>query len=189
MARPEGVVAVDVAHRGEDRGVLGVSLFLAHVEADVFEQQDLAILEGRRFGLRFVADRVRREMDRATEQLLQPSRHRREAVLGVGGRVFPLGSSEVAHQNDSASTIEDRLDRRESFRDASVVGDLLRVVERHVEVAPHENGLAGDGDIGNRLLRHDREYFRCSTGSEVICGAKGSKSSLRPLWSVFRDVS
>ena len=60
----------------------------------------------------------------------------------------------MTHQNQPATAFEDRLNGRQSHAHAQIVGHLLLIVERDVEVNPHENSFSGDINVCNRLLRH-----------------------------------
>ena len=160
MAGSKCVVAIDIAHRGQDSSVLGITLLFALVESDVLQHQDFAILQSRRLGLGIVTDGIGCEVDRAAQQFLQTDSNWLQAVLGVFGRVFPFGAAEVTHQDDSPAAIENGLDRREGFGDTSVVGNLLPIIQRDIEIAAHQHCQPRNIDIGNRLLGHGRVYFR-----------------------------
>ncbi len=139
---PEAVGDEDVCERGELAGELGALVVglggLAGVEAEVLEEQHLAVLERRGLGLGVVADGVLGEDDVGAEHLAEALRDRREGVLGLGGA---LGAAEVGADDDAGAGVGQALDRRGRGADAAVVGDG-RAVERHVEVGPDEDALA-----------------------------------------------
>ena len=58
MDRPEGVRNVELGQAGQGFGKVGVIFFFANVKAEVFQQHDLAGLEGGRFGLGVLANNI-----------------------------------------------------------------------------------------------------------------------------------
>ena len=63
----------------------------------------------------------------------------------------------MAGEDDLGAVAEEVLDGGDGGADAGVVGDVLVVVERHVEVGPHEHALAlevGGGEVPDALLGH-----------------------------------
>lgn len=63
----------------------------------------------------------------------------------------------MAGEDDLGAVGEEVLDGGDGGADAGVVGDVLVVVERHVEVGPHEHALAlevGGGEVADALLGH-----------------------------------
>ena len=98
-------------------------------------------------------------MNWTTENFFQANRDGLQAELGIFGGIFPLRATKVAHQNHPSTAIQHGFDRRKSFGDAAIVGDLKLVIERDVKIASHENGFARDVDVGNGLFGHDRQCF------------------------------
>ena len=152
MRRSERVVHVVVAELGELPGELGIVGFLFRVEAQVLEQQRLSLFQlGRHlFGLR--ADAVGREADvlaaaqNFVEQDAQALGHRLQAHLRIG---LALGTAQVRGQNQARAVTQRVLDGGQGFADAGVVHHPS-VVERNVEVHPHEDSFAAQRKITNR---------------------------------------
>ena len=147
MRRAERVVDVDVGERGQLLAEGGVVLLLALVEAQVLEQQHVAVAQRGRLGLGILAHRVAREHDRLAEKLGKAQRGRAQAerLLVTGAR----RTSQVAHQDDARAVADELLDRGQRGADARVIGDDA-VFDRHVEVDAHQHLLA------SRVERIDR---------------------------------
>ena len=182
MTGAEGVVAVDVAERGERvevRRIVGLAgllfeslLVFTGIEADVFQQQHAAVDERLHLGLSVRADGVGNKRDRSAEQFGESRGDGLEAELRL--RPFAFGAAEVAHQDGSATAIEDRLNGWERHADSQVVGDPV-AVERHVEIDSDENGFVADVDVGDGFLGHDRTFRRLGLRPDI--SANGVDSS------------
>ena len=174
VAGAEGVVAVDVGHVGQRLGECGVALLLAGVEPQVLQHQDVARGQRRGFRAGVSADHVGGERNRFSQQLGQLVGRRLHAVLRVRS---VLGPSQVAHQDQPSAAVDHGADRRQRHANPPVVGDLLLVIQRHIEIDAHQHGLAGDIDILNRLLRHSRLPSR-----------RESKNSVRYVQNHFAET-
>ena len=145
----EGVEHEDVAVGRERLGDLGVVLLLALVEADVLEDEDLAILEGVDGGLGLLAVGVVDELHVIAGNLGELVGGRLEGELGLGA--VALGAAEVAHEDDLGALVLEVLDGRDGGAHAGVVGHDA-VLQRHVEVDAHEDALARDVGVAHGLL-------------------------------------
>ena len=109
----ERVIDVDVRERRERRGERRVVRLLAGMEAQVLEQQHVAI--GKRvhglFGDR--SDAVGRELDADAEQLGETRAHRSQAQLAME---LALRPAEVRAHDDARAARTQRLDRRQRPR-------------------------------------------------------------------------
>ena len=172
MGRAERVVDIDIAVAGEllghggllllHFGLLGGVFFVAHaisllrlaffglVEAGVFQHQDFAGLQGRRF--RVSSHAVSREFDFFAKLLRQ--------IVGDGLQAeflfiaLAAGAAKMAHQNQSSALFQNVFDRRQSGLDAGIVRDDLLVVQRNVEVNAHHNFLAFHANVFHCLFVH-----------------------------------
>jgi hypothetical protein len=70
VAGAEGVVAVDVGHVGQRLREIGGALLLACIEPQVFQHQDVAVLQRGGFGAGIGTDRVGGERDRLCPAVL-----------------------------------------------------------------------------------------------------------------------
>ena len=145
----EGVEHEDVAVGGEDLGDLGVVLLLALVEADVLEDEDLAVSEGIDGGLGLLAVGVVDELHVIAGDLGELVGGRLEGELGLGA--VALGAAEVAHEDDLGALVLEVLDGGDGGADAGVVGDDA-VLQGDVEVDAHEDALARDVGVADGLL-------------------------------------
>ncbi len=176
VGRAEGVVDIDIAELGELFGEVRLVLFLFLVEADVFEQQHVAVLQriGRLLGLG--ADAVAGELHRFAQKLAEPVGARLERILGLRPA---LGPAKVRHEDHPAAAIDDVLDRRQRHDDTPIVGDLA-AFEGHVEIDAHEHALTFDIHIRNSLLSHKLSLgFR---GAEMLRGRAAGIKSLGQAW-------
>jgi hypothetical protein len=179
---PERIVHVHVAELGKLFGEVRVVLFFLLVEAEIFQQQDVPVLEFRGGLFDFQADTVAGKADRrmGVRRLLIRVAHDVQigdiAAIGVRvrnslalvdqlpqplghrlERVFrlraALGPAQVRHQDQPPATLDHALDRRHGLHDPAVVGDMP-AVQRHVEINPHQHFFAADVDVRHGFLRH-----------------------------------
>lgn len=150
----EAVTDVDVGQLGElvgEGAALGVVLRgLARVEAQVLDDGDLAVGEGRDGLLGGGADGVGGERDVRTEQLAEPRGGGGEGELRLHARA--LGAAEVRGDDHAGAGFGELRDGRLDGADAAVVGDgggALR--ERDVEVRADEDPLALDA-LGEQFV-------------------------------------
>ncbi len=158
MGAAEGVVDVDVAEGGELLRELGIVGFFFGVEAEVFQQQDLAgfKLAGKFFG--DVADAVggKGDVGLFAEVMIEQGA---EAVDDGAQAVFEIdlafGAAEVGGEDELGLVAQRVLDGGQGLFDAGVVGDLGAVLgEGDVEVDAHEDVLVGEVEVANRKLCH-----------------------------------
>ena len=141
MGGGKRVVDVDVAIGGKLSGEGRVVLFLALVEAGVFEQQDVAVLHGGNGAGGLVADAVGGKGDRAADAP-------RDVAAAIGasesaGSGPSLGRPKWASRMTLAPLPDEFEDGRGDALDAGGVGDLA-VGHRHVEVDADQHPLAAD---------------------------------------------
>src|SRR5207248_4799286 len=77
-------------------------------------------------------------------------RHRLQAYRRIR---FTLWSSEVRGQDYACTMAQCVLNGRQGFTDTSVICDSA-VLDRHVEIDPHQNTMVIEGKIANRELGH-----------------------------------
>src|SRR5262249_13041601 len=123
VARPEGVVDVDIAEIGNLPGERRIPGLLTGVEAEIFEYENVARLEilGRAADAG-TDDRIR-DLHRTGQELAESVGRVLHAKGGVLFRIT-LGPAEVAHDNEGGVLVEQRLERRQGGADAPVVGDV-----------------------------------------------------------------
>ena len=200
----EGVVDVDVAELGELRGEVGVVLLLVLVEAEVLQQQHVAVAAARWRPSRPPGrcSRWRSARARACRPsfssgslhdvqvgdvapfavrvrdglaLVHQLRQPRRDRLERILRLRPaLGPAEVRHEDQPPAALDDALDRRHRLHDPAVVGDLP-ALERDVEIDPHQHALPLHVDVGNGFLRH----VQLHTVSAPMLGAMRTMSKSR----------
>ena len=155
----EGVVDVDVGELGERARERFVVLLLARVEAQVFEQRDLAFAQLAHNLAGGVAQAVVGEQHLDPEQLRELGAGWLERVLRVG---LTLGPAQVRSEHQPSAAGQGVLERRQGGADAVVVADLP-AVDRHVEVDAHEHATPLDGQIDDGAQRgHDRLSLSCA---------------------------
>ena len=103
MGGAEGVVDVNVGQFGEQLGEVGVVLFLFLVEAEIFQEQDFAVLEGGGELFDGGADAVVGELHGLAEELGEAGGAGLEGVFGFGSA---LGSAEVGHEDEASAAAE-----------------------------------------------------------------------------------
>ena len=153
MHGAERVVDVDLGQGGQPVGQLAarrvVLRRLRGLEADVLQQQDVAVAEGGGLGLRVVAGHVGGQRDRRPEQLRQPRRDRRERELRVRRA---LGPAEVRGDDHAGAGVAERLERGEAGPDPAVVGDRAgALVQRDVQVGAQQHAPTRDA-LGEEVV-------------------------------------
>ena len=134
----EGIVDVDVAEGGQLFAEFGNGVFVSFglvavfvlgaafffdVEAEVLEEDDLAIRGGIDGGLDLRTDTVGGEGDIFLEEFFEFGHDGFQAVLGV---CFAVGSTQVGHEDDGFGAMVDCvLDGGDGADDTLVVGDFL----------------------------------------------------------------
>ena len=122
-------------------GVFGQSAgfaFLFCIEAQVFEQQHFARLEGCRLGISLLA--VRSELHRHAEILLDAGDNMFEREF-FGGTLRP---AEVRHDDQGAAACEHFFQGGDGSPDAGVVGNLELIVQRNVEIDADDGFLTAE---------------------------------------------
>ena len=140
MGGGEGVVDIEVAELGElfDKG--RIVLFLALMEAGVFQQQHVAVVHfGDCVGGR-LADAVGAEGDRALDDVRDRSG---DGLERIGLVRAALGPAEMREKNDLAALVGDLRDGRRDALDARRIGHPA-VFGRHVEVDAQEDAFSRD---------------------------------------------
>ncbi len=136
----ECVRHVDVRHRGQFLGEVGVVFLLFLVETQVLQQHDLPGLQRRRLGLGVGADHIGRHNHILAQQLGQPVSHdlQREALFPL-----PLGPAQVGAGNDRSAVAQQVLDGGQGGHNALVIGDHAGLlVQGHVKIAAEQDFFA-----------------------------------------------
>ena len=144
----ERVVDINLRQRRKLLSEGGVVFLLLLVEADVFQQQHLAVLQRGRLGLRVGTDDVGRQRDVLAQQLGQALGDGRKRIFRVE---FALRAAHVRAEDHPRVVRQQVLDRRQRADNAVVVGDTA-VLHRDVEVAADEHSFARDVDVLHALL-------------------------------------
>ena len=150
----KGVVHIDIRQAGQLLSEAGIVLFLLREEAHVFEQHHVAFSGGGHLGLGVGADAAVGFDHRLAQQLAEAGGHGGEAHGLVH---LALGPPEVGRQQHLGALADQVVDGGQGGADAGVVGDRAVVVERYVEVHPHQHALAAQvigGEAGQGSLRH-----------------------------------
>ena len=149
MRGAESVVDINVRQRRQRLGEFGIVLGFFLVEADVFDNHDLARLESRRHGVGLFPDDVGGELDLAVHQLGQAFGHRGQGAFFLGFLI--LRTAQMGTEDHRRAVIHQILDGGNGFPNALIVRNDT-VVERHVEVAAHQHLFSLDVDVFNGLF-------------------------------------
>ena len=153
VSRPEGVVDVQVRQVAKRLGEVGVVLLLAGMETKVLQKQHLPVGQVRNPLLHVGPHAVGRKAHVAFEQFPQPHGRRLQAEFRID---LALRPSEMAHQDHAAAVLHGTPDRRQGRPDAPVIRNGRAVVERHVEIDPHEDPLPLHVQVVESFLGHGR---------------------------------
>jgi hypothetical protein len=152
VAGAEGVVDVDVGEAGQRGREAGIVLSLARFEATVLEHQHVRRAQRVRHRLDLRADHCRGLRYRRTQQLLEAVGDRPHRESGVRS----LGAPQMRHEHQPAVAVAQEFDGRQGRADTGIVPDHPRparsILERHVEVDPHQHASAVDRQVADGLL-------------------------------------
>jgi hypothetical protein len=142
----KGIVDIGVAERRKRLCETRIVGLLALVEAQIFEERDLAGFEGGDNALRLGADAVRRKShrsaaDRAAQRLDDCAQRLR--------RIRPLRPPEMRHDDNLGAFRDQRLDGRRQALDTRRIGDLA-VLDRDVQIGADQHALPPDIEIVER---------------------------------------
>jgi hypothetical protein len=134
-----------------ERGIVGLLLV---VIANVLQQQNISVLQGRDGVFHLLANAIIHKRHRAMQHFRElsrdrPKRHRRFALA--------YGPAQVRRQDNPGSLVNQQIERGQGFLDASrVVDDHLAILffHRHVVIHAHQDAFAADIQIFDRQLRH-----------------------------------
>ncbi len=119
------------------RGALGLVLAgFARVEADVLQQQHIAVGEALGAGERVGAHHVAGELHMAPEPLAELLGHRGQRELRVR---LPLGAAEVSGHHHLGSGLDQRPQRGQRGDDPARVGDTAVVVQGDIQIGAYEH--------------------------------------------------
>lgn len=122
-----GLVGLDLVPVG-----IGALALLLNVEAQILEEDNLAVVGLVDDLLHLRADAVRRKSHALAQLLLELGDDGLQRVLGVD---LAIGAAQVGHEHDGlGAMVNGVLDRGDGADDALRVGDLLVGVKGHVEV-------------------------------------------------------
>src|SRR6266403_1056501 len=144
-----------------------VVFLLVRMEADVFQHEHLAVAQGLALAFGAWTDTIQSEGDRLAEQLFQFFGGGPEGIFWIRAA---FGPAEMRSKHEPGALFNGEPQCRQSFADASVVGDDA-VFQGNVEVHADENAFAAevevvDGELGHELVTRDS----CETsGRAVAC--------------------
>ena len=156
MRRCKGVVHVEIAQFGKLLGKCGVVAFFAGVEADVFEQEHVAVAQLRHRAFGHLADAIARKADGKAEAIRKRSRDRPQRELRIR---FAVGSPEMREHDGLRAVLVQPAQRRQRGVDATIIGNPCPSVilslacpelvegskdERDVQILAHENAPAAN---------------------------------------------
>jgi hypothetical protein len=150
----EGVVHIHVGQGCQLGGEAGIVLLLLGEEAHVLQQHHIALSHRGHLGLGVGADAAVGLHHGLAQQLAEAGGHGGEAHALIH---LALGPAEVGGQDHLGALGGEVVDRGQGSADAGVVGDGAGVIERYVEVDPHQHALAAQligAEAGQGSLRH-----------------------------------
>ena len=161
MCGTEGIIDIEVCQRSQLLGEALLVFGLLFSEADVFQQDNVAVLHSGRQGFGIFADHifVASELHLLTQQLGQSCSDRSQREFFF---IFTLRSAQVGAEDDLCLMAGQILDGWQRSNDALVVGDDA-VLERHIEIAAYQNAFAGylnifDGFLVQRIHFDDLPF-------------------------------
>ena len=151
MRGAERVVHVRVGELGEASREADVVRLLARIEAEVLEEDHVALLDVGAHGLGAVADDLVERHHLDLEQFAEPVGDGREPEVVPR---LPLGTSEVGRHHEGRSPLAQLAEGGDRGTDPQIVRHAA-AVERDVEVDADEHTGAGDvAEVVERPERH-----------------------------------
>ena len=137
VSSTECVVHIDISQPGQPSSKDGIIGFFFRLEAHVFENKDLAILQSGGGGLGLFTHRLVHKAHRATQHFGQLHGHR-----GQAHRRFPLAvrATQMGCEDDSSPLGNQQFQRRQGFFNAGSVIDLhhpVPLLHRDVVIDAH----------------------------------------------------
>src|SRR5439155_18785238 len=163
MGGAEGVVDIDIGERREAPRERLVVFLLARVKTEVFQEEHVARLHPGDQFLDLRPDAIWREEDFFAQKALEPSGDRCQAVSRVR---FAVGAAQVGAQDDLGPLIHGAVDGGQRGADPGIVGDLMIVVERDIEVSPDDDALIAKIGLVDRPLTND--HLRSRSWAHVL---------------------
>ena len=140
VGRAEGIVDEYIGEVGEGGGEFGVVGFLAGVEAEVFEEEDVARGKGLGLGSNPIADYGVCHLDRSADEVGEASGDGGEPELAVH---LSLGPTHVGAEDKARAPVQEELEGGEGGSDAAIVEDCAGLgVQGDVEIDPDKDSLA-----------------------------------------------
>ncbi len=174
----ESVVHIDVAELGDFLRQRVVVLFLALVDASVFEHDHFA-----RTHVKAAVHPVGLQLDRQAEQLAQALRHGGQRILGLE---FTFGrAAQVRGDHHPGTGVERHFHCGHGSAHPGVFGDLALVVERHVQIGANEYALVlGEAALAHFFKGQDlhQSLLGCTPLTGVLMSRQGSGAGGISCW-------
>ena len=119
------------------------------MESEVFKEQDVARLHLGDKPFHRRADAIRCKQNVFAHEPSQAFCHRGQTVLGVE---LSVRSAQVRTEDHLGAVVDGSIDGRQGRANAGVVGDLVRIVQRDVEVGSDDDALVSQHDVVDRLF-------------------------------------
>ena len=146
----ESIAYIYFRKRSKLFGKFGVVFFLLLMEAEVFKQQYLAILQRGGLPFGFLVYAVGRKIYvHARQQLLKPLRHRRKGKLLLH---FTLGAAEMRAEYYPRALLKQIVYRRQAGGYALIVAYVSVCIQRNVVVHAHKHALGAHVNVFYRLF-------------------------------------
>ena len=145
----ERVVDIDIAEGRQGFGEAVVVFLFARMESEIFKEQDVARLHLGDKPFHGRADAIRCKQNVFAHEPSQAFCYRGQTVFGIE---LSVRSAEVRTEDHLGAVVDGSIDGRQGRANAGVVGDLVRIVQRDVEVGSDDDALVSQHDIVDRLF-------------------------------------
>ena len=177
MAGPERIVHVVVAIGGQSRGEFGIALFLARMKAQILQQHDVSGLHVFDQDVGAGSDHVAGHAHAIVgQEFLQMVTDGGQAEAMV---VFPLGAAQMGHKHQPRAPLGQPGDGGKGCADAGVIGDEAMLIQRHVEIHPHQHATPFRVQIPHGFLVHGSLHARRPRRSAQTSEVSGIKRLCR----------
>ena len=140
MRYAEAIVYIQICQGSQLLSKFHIVLFLFLMEAQVFQEQDMAGLELFSSSLSICTYAVRSEKNFFTQQLAQMLGYRSQAVFGVH---LSFRTTKMCHQNNGSLVVQKVLNSIQGRTNTSVIGNFTFVIKGYIEIYTHQHLFAG----------------------------------------------
>ena len=162
VCRAERIIGVDVTQSRHLSGKFVIVFLLALIDAAVFQKHQIARRDIHAF------DPVCQQWNVSLHQFSHALGDWRQRILRLEFAFHR--SAEVRGHHDGGTLIERKLNRRDRGANSGVVGDVARIVLRHIQIGANENALVLQVKVSQADKCHCLSIPEYGFGNKLVVG-------------------